>query len=81
MVAVMNVVPYTASAAAPPYAAMMPAAWLSTISPAEAARKKTIESRQNTARRRSPAASVTLPVSAETRHPGTAPPATRWRCR
>ena len=65
----MNVVPYTASAAAPPYAAMMPAAWLSTISPAEAARKKTIESRQKTARRRSAAASVTLPVSEETATP------------
>jgi hypothetical protein len=69
MVAVMNVVPYTARAAAPPYAAMMPAAWLSTISPAEAARKKTIESRQKTARRRSPSASVTLPVSAEAATP------------
>jgi len=65
----MNVVPYTASAAAPPYAAMMPAAWLSTISPAEAARKKTIESCQNTARRRSPSPSVTRPVSAATATP------------
>ena len=47
-----NVVPYTASAVAPPYAAMIPAAWLSTISPADAARKNTSERRQNTARRR-----------------------------
>ena len=53
MVAVMKVVPYTASGAAPPYAAMIPAAWLSTIRPAEAARKNTSESRQKTARRRS----------------------------
>jgi hypothetical protein len=32
---------------------MMPAAWLSTISPADAARKKMTQSRQNTGRRRS----------------------------
>ncbi len=48
---------------------MMPAAWLSTISPAEAARKNTIESRQNTAWRRSPSASSTRPVPAETATP------------
>src|SRR5437667_12822310 len=44
-----------ASVVAPPYAAMMPAAWLSTMSPEEAARKKTIHRRQNTGRRRSAA--------------------------
>ena len=53
IVAAMNVVPEMATAAAPPYAAMIPAAWLSTMSPAEAARKNTSESVQNTDRRRS----------------------------
>ena len=50
----------------------MPAAWLSTISPAEAARKKTSESRQNTARRRSSAPSVTLEVAAASSVPACA---------
>src|SRR5437588_122527 len=35
---------------------MMPAAWLSTINPADAAKKKTSQSRQNTRRRRPSAA-------------------------
>ena len=64
MLPAMNVVPYTASPAAPPYAVMMPAAWLSTISPAEAARKNTIHRRQNTARRRSPAAGASVAAAA-----------------
>ena len=42
---------------------MMPAAWLSTMSPADAARKKTIQRRQNTLRRRS-ASSGTMVVDA-----------------
>ena len=49
---------------------MIPAAWLSTINPADAARKKTSHSCQNTSRRRSAAAGTSAPAGRGERHAG-----------